>query len=111
MAYYAYLTSIYNFLAKPSALGCPVTCIQPAFDINVKYFHENAFIQVEEKVINQGLNVEHVTLKYTYLVDITSQLLRIIRKLYNFHRIHIKSKYSTSKCSIQLLMLKNMWRS
>ena len=50
IAYYAYVDSLYVVMAKPSAYGCPVSCTQSVFDIHVKYYHENAFIQVDDEV-------------------------------------------------------------
>ena len=50
-AFHDYVIFIYDFMAKPSAFGCPVSCTQSVFDINVKYFHENAFIQTEEEQV------------------------------------------------------------
>ena len=36
-------------MKKPSEYGCSVSCTQSVYDISVKYFHENAFIQVEDR--------------------------------------------------------------
>ncbi len=44
-AFNTYNDVMYGFLAKPSKFGCPKSCSQTIYDIEVKYFHENAFIQ------------------------------------------------------------------
>ena len=48
--YQLYIKVIYDLLASPTSFGCPVSCTQSAFDIKLQYFHENAFIQVEDEV-------------------------------------------------------------
>ena len=53
-AYYLYIRLIYDLLALPTTFGCPVSCTQSAFDIKLQYFHENAFIQVEDEVSCQS---------------------------------------------------------
>ena len=56
--YYTYQKIMYDVLAAPSAFGCPVACTQATFDVNLQYFHETAFMKVEDEVFFNLINWE-----------------------------------------------------
>jgi len=42
---------MYYFLANPSDYGCPLPCTQTSYNLEIKYFHKTAFMDVFDKVI------------------------------------------------------------
>jgi hypothetical protein len=45
------LNFMYDFLANPSDFGCPLPCTQTSYNLDIKYFHKTAFLDVDDQVI------------------------------------------------------------
>jgi len=59
---------MYDFLAKPSDFGCPLPCTQTSYNLDIKYFHKTAYLDVADQVILCSYNAQRFFLKVQLVI-------------------------------------------
>jgi hypothetical protein len=58
---------MFDFLAKPTDYGCPLPCTQTNYNLELKYFHLTAYLDVNDKVISLLCPFHYIFMYYNHL--------------------------------------------